>query len=245
MNYVISDLHGRYDLFLRLLEMIRFNEADTLFFLGDAVDRGPDGVTILQDIMKRGNVVMLLGNHEDMFYRAIRNHETKLSILDRSAARRSFANWTERNGGLVTWEAYLALPKDRQHAIRNYISHLPLCRDLTVNGRRFLLVHAGVGDYVPDKRPEDCEPMDMIWTRMDYAKAYYEDRYLVTGHTPTVLIDPNCKGRIFHGNNHIVVDCGAVFFGTLGCLCLDTMKEYYVNINESIIESFQQLAPSH
>ena len=49
MNYVISDLHGRYDLFLRLLEMIRFNEADTLFFLGDAVDRGPDGVTILQD----------------------------------------------------------------------------------------------------------------------------------------------------------------------------------------------------
>ena len=229
MNYVISDLHGRYDLFLRMLERIRFTEADTLYFLGDAADRGPDGISVLQDVMKRSNVVMLLGNHEDMFRRVIFNHENKPSILNRSHARRVFANWAERNGGLVTWKAYLDLPENQQHEIRDFLSQLPLFRDLEINGRRFLLVHAGVGDFVPEKRPEDCDSLDLIWTRMDYSKAYYEDRYLVTGHTPTALIDPDYKGRIICRNHHIAVDCGAVYFGTLGCFCLDTMEEFYVS----------------
>ena len=229
MNYVISDLHGRYDLFLRMLDKICFTEKDTLFFLGDAADRGPDGIRVLLDVMKRRNVTMLLGNHEDMFRRVIAHWETKPSILDRPAARRTFVNWTERNGGLVTWEAFLALSREQQVAVRDFLFRLPLYRELTVNGRRFLLVHAGVGEYAPNKKPEDCDPMDLIWTRMDYSKTYYDDRYLVTGHTPTALIDPEWKGRIFRSNNHIVVDCGAVYLGTLGCFCLDTMDEIYVS----------------
>lgn len=229
MNYVISDVHGCFALFRRMLERIRFSDSDTLYLLGDVVDRGPDGISVLQDVMRRDNVVMLLGNHEDMFRRVIQHRENKPPILERATARRIFVNWTERNGGLVTWEAYLALPTEQQKEIRDYLQRLPLFRDLTANGRRFLLVHAGVGDYPPSKQPEDCDPMDLIWTRMDYSKAYYEDRYLVTGHTPTVLIDPDYKGKIFRGNNHIEVDCGAVFFGTLGCFCLDTMEEFYVS----------------
>lgn len=229
MNYVISDVHGRYDLFLRMLERIRFSEADTLYFLGDAVDRGPDGISILWDVMARSNVVMLLGNHEDMFLRVICNWERKLALLERRNAKQIFANWTERNGGSVTWQAYLKLPEPEQKAIRAYLSGLRLFSDLTVNGRRFLLVHAGVGSCPGHSKPEDCDPMDLIWTRMDYSKTYFQDRYLVTGHTPTVLIDPDCRGKIFRGNNHIAVDCGAVFFGTLGCFCLDTMEEFYVS----------------
>lgn len=37
------------------------------------------------------------------------------------------------------------------------------------------------------------------------------------------------KGKIWMGNNHIAIDCGAVFLGTLGCLCLDTFEEFYVS----------------
>lgn len=229
MIYVISDLHGCFALYQRLLETVHFSDADTLYLLGDAADRGPDGIAVLLDVMQRPNVVMLRGNHEDMFLRVIRDHETGSKFLSRFSAWRTFNNWTERNGGLVTWEAYLALPEAQQIAIRDYLLGLPLFRELTVNGRHFLLVHAGVGDYAPDKRPEDCDPMDLIWTRMDYTETYYEDKYLVTGHTPTVLIDRALQGKIFRGNNHIVVDCGAVFFGTLGCICLDTMEEIYVS----------------
>ena len=63
---------------------------------------------------------------------------------------------------------------------------------------------------------------------MDYDKVYYRDKLLVTGHTPTALIDPACAGRIWRGNGHIVVDCGAVYLGILGCLCLETLEEFYV-----------------
>ena len=39
MHYVMSDLHGRYDLFLRMLEKISFSNCDTLYLLGDLIDR--------------------------------------------------------------------------------------------------------------------------------------------------------------------------------------------------------------
>lgn len=62
----MSDLHGekyRYD---AMLEMIQFSGEDTLYILGDVVDRGPNGIDILRDIMQRPNVHLILGNHEDL-----------------------------------------------------------------------------------------------------------------------------------------------------------------------------------
>ncbi len=62
----------------------------------------------------------------------------------------------------------------------------------------------------------------------DYDEIYFPDKYIVTGHTPTGLIIPDSKGKIFEDNNHIAIDCGAVFGNPLGCICLDTMEEFYV-----------------
>ena len=59
-------------------------------------------------------------------------------------------------------------------------------------------------------------------------KMYFEDMLIVTGHTPTGFIDPEYTGQIWKGNNHIVIDCGAVFGNPLECICLDTMEEIYV-----------------
>lgn len=42
-TYVVSDLHGQYRIFLKLLEMVDFSENDQLYMLGDAIDRGPEG----------------------------------------------------------------------------------------------------------------------------------------------------------------------------------------------------------
>ena len=229
MNYVISDVHGCRQLFLRMLEQICFSDTDTLYLLGDVADRGPDGIPMLLDVMGRRNVIMLLGNHEDMFRRVIRDRETKPSVLNQYSAERTFRNWTERNGGDITWRDYLALPEEKQKKIKDFLNSLRHYVELKLNGRRFLLIHAGVGEYAKNKRPELCELRDLIWTRMDYNEIYYEDRYLVTGHTPTLAINPDYKGKIFRENNHIVVDCGAVYTGTMGCFCLDTMEEIYVS----------------
>lgn len=86
---------------------------------------------------------------------------------------------------------------------------------------------------VPEKekmlRSDRCRITDFIIGEPDYEKVYFKDTVLVTGHTPTGFIDPDYKGRIWKGNNHIATDCGAVFGNPLGCICLDTMEEIYVN----------------
>lgn len=38
-TYVVSDIHGEYELFIRLLEEIHLKETDTLYVLGDILDR--------------------------------------------------------------------------------------------------------------------------------------------------------------------------------------------------------------
>ena len=86
--YVMSDVHGLKDRYDRMMENI--HEEDTLYILGDVIDRGPDGIVILQDVMQRSNVKMLMGNHEYMmlqYYQALKDEKMdlydKMLILDR------------------------------------------------------------------------------------------------------------------------------------------------------------------
>ena len=57
MTYAMSDLHGESGRYQAMLERIRFSPEDTLFILGDVVDRGGiGGVDILRDVMARRNL---------------------------------------------------------------------------------------------------------------------------------------------------------------------------------------------
>ena len=69
---------------------------------------------------------------------------------------------------------------------------------------------------------------ELILSRNNPDIRYFSDDsiYIVTGHTPTLSITG--KSEIYISNNNICIDCGAVFGGRLACLCLDTMKEFYV-----------------
>ena len=73
MIYAMSDLHGCYDKYKNMLEKINLSENDTLYILGDVVDRGKDGIKILLDIMKRKNIVPLLGNHDFTAYSVLKH----------------------------------------------------------------------------------------------------------------------------------------------------------------------------
>ena len=70
-TYVISDVHGQYNAYKKMLNKIRFTKNDFLYVLGDVIDRGPEGLRIIQDIMKRENAELLLGNHECMLLNAL------------------------------------------------------------------------------------------------------------------------------------------------------------------------------
>lgn len=66
MIYCVSDIHGELDKLERMMELIRFSDADHLYIIGDVIDRGVMGVDILRWIMAAPNMTMLLGNHEQM-----------------------------------------------------------------------------------------------------------------------------------------------------------------------------------
>lgn len=62
MVYAVSDLHGDLIMYNHIVNQLK--EDDTLYIVGDIIDRGNSGIAILQDVMKRPNVELLLGNHE-------------------------------------------------------------------------------------------------------------------------------------------------------------------------------------
>lgn len=81
--FVVSDIHGEYELFIRLLEAIHLKETDTLYVLGDILDRGPHPIQIILKIMEMPNVVCLTGNHEFMALECLEflmQEITKISI---------------------------------------------------------------------------------------------------------------------------------------------------------------------
>lgn len=112
----------------------------------------------------------------------------------------------------------------------DFIREFLIYEELTVKGKKYLLVHAGLGNYSPEKDIEDYSLKELIWDRAAYNIRYYPDTYVVTGHTPTQYIEENPNpGSIYKGNNHIAIDCGCFIpGGRLAAICLDTWEEYYV-----------------
>lgn len=67
-HYVIGDIHGCFDEFQTMLEKISLREEDTLFLVGDYVDRGPKSYEMLRWLEKRpAGVIALRGNHDEEF----------------------------------------------------------------------------------------------------------------------------------------------------------------------------------
>ena len=79
-HYVMGDIHGEADRFHAMLKKIQFSEDDILILLGDVIDRGPDGIALLLEIMEMPNVIMLLGNHEYMMLQYLGPDATGIEI---------------------------------------------------------------------------------------------------------------------------------------------------------------------
>ena len=233
-TYVISDIHGEYDMFMEMVKKIGLKEEDTLYILGDIFDRGPHPIKTVLELMKMPNAICMVGNHELM---ALENLEflmqeiTDMSIdqLDEKTLD-NLVTW-QYNGSKTTIDEFRLLDRETQHSIIDFIKEFLICEELTVAGRDYLLVHAGLGNYSPEKEIDDYSLKELIWDRADYEIEYFPDVYVVTGHTPTQMIAGNPRpGYIYRKNNHIAIDCGCYRpDGRLAAICLDTGEEYYVS----------------
>lgn len=232
MTYVMSDLHGDYKKYTKMLDLIEFSDEDTLYILGDIVDRGAEPMKILYDMSMRPNVIPLMGNHEHMAEDILRM--TNVEITEETIETnwnedivRAVQEWYE-NGGYTTSKDFHRLTQDDREYILDYLQDFSFYEEITVGENTFVLVHAGLPDFSPEKPLDEYPALLMLYTKTDYTKRYYSDRYLVTGHIPTFTIDPACEGKIYRKNGHIAIDCGVCHGKALGCIRLDDLKEFYI-----------------
>ena len=155
--YVMSDVHGLKDRYDRMIEYI--HEEDTLYILGDVIDRGPDGIVILQDAMQRSNVKMLMGNHE---YMMLQYYQATIAQFQK----------------LTTKE---------QEEILSYLTDLPLAYcDVHVQEQQYYLVHGypctqfhrGCVRMKDLEETEACVE-DFVWARIEKDEAFFNDRCVI------------------------------------------------------------------
>lgn len=236
MHYVMSDLHGEYELYQTMLEQIEFSDADTLYILGDVLDRGPHPVKILLDMMERPNVEFLCGNHELMGLSCLcflcRDITPKnLEEAEREADRlsRKMLEW-QLNGSKTTLDEFYELGRRDRRAVLDYIRGAELFAEVESGDRTYILVHGGLGNFRPEKQLWEYSPDELLWTRPHYSTPYFtDDRYVITGHTPTQTIPDHPRpGYIFKQNHHIAIDCGCFLpKGRLACIRLEDEQEFY------------------
>jgi len=122
--YLIGDVQGCDSALQRLLDKISFSASrDTLYLLGDLVNRGPDSAGVLRRLMAYGAAAQcLLGNHD-------------LHLL-------AIAQGVRQPGRKDTLQGILAAP-DRQ-AMLDWLRRQHMAILKQVGGHEVLMVHAGV-----------------------------------------------------------------------------------------------------
>lgn len=122
--YLIGDVQGCDSALQRLLGEIAFSPSrDTLYLLGDLVNRGPDSAGVLRRLMSYGaQAQCLLGNHD-------------LHLL-------AVAHGVRKAGRSDTLDGVLHAP-DRAEMLA-WLCQQRLAIQHTVAGKDYLMVHAGV-----------------------------------------------------------------------------------------------------
>ena len=222
MVYCISDIHGCYAEFMKLLQKINFNKNDTLYVLGDMIDRGENGMECLDYIRSQPNIVALMGNHEMMM----------LGYYPGSGRKRDY-HWLTQGGiQMLKQINRLKLSKDgrkRWNETLSWVRGLPLCIEVTVNNSDYFLSHAG---FDATKPMEQQTAFDHVWTRENFIlHPAISGKTCIFGHTPTIALRGNSDSSIWSDPNHkdkICIDGGCVYGGALAALRLDDGAVFYV-----------------
>ena len=226
--YACADLHGRYDLYEKIKAFIKPD--DTVFFLGDANDRGPDGWKLIKAIFNDPQFEYIKGNHEDMLVKAGQEYY-------RFNSNTEFYGPNYRllcsNGGGHTFEDMINDPEGKEWIEQiNKLSHIIKYKSKE-NGFKFILTHAG---FTPPLNIWD----DVLWDRehfyYNWPREDFYDVIIVHGHTPIGLMDEvildaydydeDNPGAFWYCDNHKVnLDVGAVWNDYTVLLNLDTLDE--------------------
>jgi len=192
-RYVISDIHGCFKTFRRLVEkVIKMNKSDQLFLLGDYVDRGPSTMAVLDyiiELIELGyNIFPLRGNHEN-------------DLLEYAKGEPRFLLWH------LSKNKYPEIVQNGRIGDKylSFFEGLPYYYELD----DYVLVHAGF-DFKLEKPFENKSAM--LWLRdFNPTEEQLFGKSVIHGHDPVymnVIID-----HIERKSVRIPLDNGASFVG--------------------------------
>ena len=229
MTYVISDVHGEKKDFIKMMIRIGFSDRDTLYVIGDVIDRGPDGIALLKSIMGSPNIHLLLGNHEYMMRSFLSLDKNK----DHSRWIDAYSLWCFINGGEITYDSFLKETPDTREKILDYLMALPVSTSLEISDKKILLVHAAPPFLYTVPEPGIDNPTAFaVWHRLTPGEKLETDyELIICGHTPTMYFTDDRSSHVIRQNGIMWIDCGCTYKdngGRLACVCLETEEIFYV-----------------
>ena len=215
-TYVISDIHGCYDEFRQMLELINMDESDLLILAGDYVDRGDRTYEMLKWLEELpSNVIALKGNHDAEFVQNI-------SIMRQIDSSEELGTDPDSNEDtMILYDSVTYMLKRKSSGLaavydyygtleslirKNKVTFGELCRWVDIldsfpyvyrkeiNGRDCIVVHAGYID-TPEKLPEKYKTVEKFYlcAREDsISLGGIQGGMIVAGHTPTTGKDDFC-----------------------------------------------------
>lgn len=226
MDYVMSNVHGCYSQFVSMLEKIKFKDTDHLFILGDLVDIGDESLDLIADLSVRENIWTIAGEHDRTAFRILSRFDELLRSggVPDDDYKRDAMMWAKDGGQKIMLE-FSRMNAEEREGVLDYLSDLPGFDFAEVGGKEYLLTHSGVANFEKGKDIYDYDENDFCSER---GVEKFPGMTVLCGHRPTTE-NYDKSGCIYHGDGFIAVDCGAARGGSLGCLRLDDMKEFYVS----------------
>ena len=226
--YAIGDVHGRNDLLRLLLARIEADDttrgpADThIIFLGDLMDRGPDSAGVIETgmVLKASGVKVrfLMGNHEEVFVRACRKNDPKITrFFLRIGGEATVLSYP------ITRMEYMTLDMDQLSerlgmlVPHEHLEFIEAFEDQIIVGD-YAFVHAGIRPGVP---LSEQKPSDLRWIRDEFVDQRGDlEKVIIYGHT---IYD-----EVEERGSRIGIDTGAYASGKLTALALEGGERWYL-----------------
>lgn len=227
--YAIGDIHGRLDLFERMIGAIeeddRLAEAaeTTAILLGDLIDRGPDPagvVALAREWQARRKLRILVGNHEEMFIDSF-THQHVLRHFLRYGGEQTLLSY-----GICAEELERTTIDELQAAMDDRIpakdrAFIQSFEDMIVIGG-YVFVHAGIA---PGIDLDGQQVADLRWIREPFlSDAAQHSHVVVHGHTITE--------EVVDRANRIGIDTGAYRHGCLTAVVLEGYRRRFIEVRE-------------
>jgi len=225
--YAIGDIHGRLDLFERMLALIDADHAarpakrQVVILLGDLIDRGPESAQVVARAMAlHASAIethMLAGNHEEMFLLALTGDSEAVRLFARVGGRETMLSYgmSDAEYDRVDFEELAAMM--RALVPQSHMEFIGGMADVVEMGD-YAFVHAGIKPGVP---LAEQRPSHLRWIRGEFLNHRgAHPRFIVHGHTITETVDEQ--------PNRIGIDTGAYASGRLTALALDGSDRWFI-----------------